>query len=119
MFKILCISSGEYIKLERPRLAIQSALHLLVYFDWYKIDDSLDNTIYYDSNGQLWFTTRESADWFIRRRLTYNSKRTDSRKLRFMESVLTASGVQDFRTVKVEFEINEDEPSLKLTQLRR
>lgn len=112
MFKIICLSSGQYIKLKRTRSEGYSK-HSYFFFNWKGISQSskhlLDDSIYVDTKtGTLYFLNSESADWFIRRRLTYNSKRTDYDKVNFMKSMFEASDIPHWETNKLEFEPIED-----------
>lgn len=112
MHKIICLSSGQYVKLQRSEPEGYSK-HSYFYFNWKGISQSskhlLDDAVCVDrKSGILLFLTLEAANWFIRRRLTYNSKRIDADKISFMRSMFEASDIPHWKTNKLEFEPIED-----------
>jgi hypothetical protein len=105
MYKILCLTSGQYIHLGN-QFTMDSNYFT---FNWLGIDSMLDSSIYVNDNtGLLWFDNKASADWFIRRRLTHNSKRSNAEKIGFMVSIFEASGINHWKTNKLEFEAIEE-----------
>lgn len=118
MFKILCITSGKYIHLERFPHGYSSTVWL---FNWTGITEDVvvDHIFVNKESGQLFFDTREAADWFIRRRLTYNPKRNNPSKLNFMRSIFRASGLVDWEMTKQEYIIEEDLTAGLLTKIWR
>lgn len=88
MFKILCLTTGSEIRW--PKRFYQPTQKLVppeVVEDIAHFRDTANQ------GGIIYFNTEEQASWFVRRRLSYNPKRTDYQKLDFMNSVFEASGM--------------------------
>jgi hypothetical protein len=94
MFKILCLTTGSDICW--PRYTDTTTLTTkLVPTD---IQEQIENSVVIDwkhgTPGRVMlFNTEIAAGWFIRRRLSYNPKRTDYQKLTFVNSVFESSGM--------------------------
>ena len=88
MFKILCLTTGSEVRWPRSYPAPPQKL---------VPPEVLEDIVHFrDTQGQqgiIYFNTEEQASWFVRRRLSYNPKRTDYQKLTFMNSVFEASGM--------------------------
>lgn len=88
MFKILCLTTGSEVRWpSNVRHPTDKMVPREVQAD---IAHFWDTAMY---GGIVYFNTREHADWFVRRRLSYNPKRTDDSKLQFMNCVFEASGM--------------------------
>jgi hypothetical protein len=101
MFKILCLTTGSEVRW--PKSYIYPTQKMV------PREVQEDIAHFYDTavqSGIIYFNTEEQAGWFVRRRLSYNPKRTDSDKLDFMNSVFEASGMDPgMYTKKHMFEI--------------
>lgn len=99
MFRILCLTSGDYIKIgpyggsTNIEYKMPRDIQKETVFDW-------SSSWHY-----LEFTTERAANWFLSHRLVYNPKRTDSRKLENMRNLFEYNNVPGFMTCKLEFEI--------------
>lgn len=103
MYKILCLSTGSEICWPKEWVK----MFLLVKLVPKNIQSEMEDSVL-GSNTTMLFHTQEAADWFIRRRLSYNEKRTDYQKLQFMNSVFEASDIgPELYTKKHMFEIME------------
>ena len=88
MYKILCLTTGSEVRWPRSYPSPQQKLVPPEVIE--------DIAHFRDTQGQqgiIYFNTEEQASWFVRRRLSYNPKRTDYQKLTFMNSVFEASGM--------------------------
>jgi len=90
MYKILCLTTGSDIRWPRQygiptkKLVPTEVMEDIAHF--------------YDTQqgqGIIYFATKEHADWFVRRRLSYNPARQDADKLSFMNAVFKASDMED------------------------
>ena len=101
MYRILCITGGDYIKMNRF-IAI-SELHLP------GIPGEIRGQMYPLSIISTWdyaeFETYEAASWFISHRLVYNPRRKNSRKLNIMKQLFDFNSIPGWQTSKLEFEI--------------
>lgn len=120
MYRILCVSSGTYVKwpmnwyitnaiwpipnsINGQNKPLRNVTQTLV-----PVTVQTDAVNSYKNNfKELRFSNWEIADWFIRRRLVFNQKRTDPTKLAFMLDLLEASDISDWQTVKLDFNIEE------------
>lgn len=88
MYKILCLTTGSEIcwptRYHNPSQKLVAAD---VQLDIVHFEDTMNK------GGIIYFNTEEQASWFVRRRLSYNPKRTDYEKLTFMNAVFEASGM--------------------------
>jgi hypothetical protein len=90
VFKILCLTTGSDIRWPKNyRFPSQKLVPKEVQDD---IAHFADTGL---QGGIVYFNTEEQADWFVRRRLSYNPKRTDWQKLDFMNAVFEASDMAD------------------------
>lgn len=65
--------------------------------------DIVDNT---SDSEVMYFTTEDSASWFVRRRLSYNPVRTDQTKLNFMNDIFLASDMEDVTKITKKYMFN-------------
>ena len=105
-FAILCLSSGsDYVQAS--------------YSDMVKMKSYIDDAVwsdllspYYDgfvnslNPTTLTFKTKESADWFMRRRLVYNARRTNPSKIAAMQALFDRNDINPL-TSKIEYIIQE------------
>jgi hypothetical protein len=102
MFRINCLTSGNYIKL--PPYYWSGNLY-------YKMPPEIQKeikTVVYDSAWQyIEFKTEEAAKWFVSHRLVYNPKRKDYKKISLMKEIFDYNEIPGWETVKLEFEIVE------------
>lgn len=103
-YKILCLATGDYVKLEN--------VEIFKYCDDFVCKsanmEEINNNRY-RGNWQptlLTFDSIEAADWFKRRRLSYNPRRTVSAKLRTMDAVFKLNDINPLSN-KVEYDIME------------
>ena len=103
-YKILCLATGDCVKLEN--------LDIFKYCDSFVKEAANTGEIarnIYNGGWQpveLTFATEAAADWFKRRRLCYNPRRTISRKLATMDAVFTLNGINPLSN-KIEYDILE------------
>jgi hypothetical protein len=107
MFRILCFTTGQHIKIPASlsqdigikmpstiREAIGTPLTKLQYKRW--------------SEPRAWeyaeFDTEEAAKWFISHRLVFNPRRKDQSKLEFMRELFEFNDIPGWETIKIEFE---------------
>ena len=108
MYKILCLTSGDFIRANRS-LAARS-LHVSgVPKD---IKDNMSgllklNNWSYDKThwDYVVFDTEEAAKWFISHRLVYNPRRKNVGKIGLMKDLFDFNNVPGWETCKLEFEI--------------
>ena len=90
MYKIICLTTGSEIRWPRhyvfptKKMVPNEVLCEVAHF----ADTSCQQ-------GVVYFNTMEAADWFVRRRLSWNPKRSDPDKLAFMNAVFKASDMED------------------------
>ena len=90
MYKIICLTTGSEIRWPRQYMyPTQKMVPPDVVGDIAHFRDTCSH------QGIIYFNTREHADWFVRRRLSWNAKRTDYDKLAFMNAVFLASEMSD------------------------
>lgn len=103
MYKILCLTTGSDIRWPR---AYKYPTKKMV-----PSEVVADIAHFYDTASQqgiIYFQTYEQADWFVRRRLSWNPKRTDQEKLSFMNAIFEASEMEDVHfSKKHQFDIVE------------
>ena len=103
-YKILCLATGDCVKLEN--------LDIFRYCDSFVVaadnTDEIRNNMYSGSwhPVELTFATLDAADWFKRRRLSYNPRRTVSAKLATMDAVFKLNGINPLSN-KIEYDILE------------
>ena len=103
MFKILCLTTGSEIHWPKQYWGTTDKI----------VPREVQDDIVHSGDTQrlggiIYFNTREHADWFVRRRLSYNPRRTDRGKLDFMNAVFRASDMDDcYLTRKHMFDIVE------------
>lgn len=85
MFKILCLTTGSEIRW--PKIYYRVGTKLL--------PGEIQDEMILEPGKVILFNTEEAASWFVRRRLSYNPKRTDSDKLSFMNDVFRASDMSE------------------------
>jgi len=90
MYKILCLTTGSDIRWPR---AYRYPTKKMVPFEVVADIAHFQDTAF--QQGIIYFNTEEHASWFIRRRLSWNPKRTDQEKLSFMNAVFRASDMED------------------------
>ena len=99
MYRILCITTGEYIKVQP----------FGSYSFYYKMPEEIQKEVknsVFDSSWQyVEFTTESAAKWFLSHRLVYNPVRKDARKLQLMTELFKYNGIFGFETAKFEFEV--------------
>jgi len=90
MYKIICLTTGSDVRW--PRHYPYPTTKMIpneVRDDIAHFNDTCNQ------QGIIYFNTFEHADWFVRRRLSWNPKRKDEDKLRFMNAVFKASDMED------------------------
>ena len=95
MFKILCLTTGSDICWPQRMYYVSTKVIPTVVSD-----DIIDLEITASLGSIIYFKTREQAEWLVKRRLSYNTKRTDKHKLDFMNSLFKASGMEDIHFSK-------------------
>jgi len=90
MYKILCLTTGSEIRW--PKHYLYPSQKLVPREVQEDIAHFSDTAI---QQGIIYFSTYEQADWFVRRRLSYNPARTDYQKLSFMNAVFKASDMEE------------------------
>ena len=90
MFKILCLTTGSEIRWPKHyQYPTKTMVPEEVFQDIAHFNDTALQ------QGVIYFQTEEHASWFVRRRLSYNPKRTNPDKLDFMNAVFEASDMED------------------------
>lgn len=90
MYKILCLTTGSDIRWPKTvRHPTEKMIPSEVQADIVHFWDTANE------GGIVYFNTLEHASWFVRRRLSYNPKRTDTTKLQFMNLLFEASDMAD------------------------
>ncbi|MEI7942979.1 MAG: hypothetical protein WCH76_07455 [Candidatus Riflemargulisbacteria bacterium] len=90
MYKILCLTTGSNIRWPRDyQYPTQKMIPNDIVCDIAHFRDTAFQ------QGIIYFNTKEHADWFVRRRLSWNPRRTDQDKLSFMNAVFKASEMAD------------------------
>lgn len=107
MYRILCLTTGEYIKINS----------VLSWTFQTKIPDEICQaitqptaTLFWANNGAweyLEFNNKDAAQWFITHRLVYNPRRKDKQKIQIMRSLFEINNIIGCQTAKLEFEIEE------------
>ena len=101
MFKILCLTTGSDIRW--PKAYVHTSKKMV------PPEVLADIAHFWDTatqQGIIYFNTKEQADWFVRRRLSWNPRRSDPDKLAFMNAVFKASDMEDVHfSKKHQFEI--------------
>ena len=104
-YVILCLATGDYVRLKD--------IHIFRYCDrsvTLAANTSEITENYWNSSilqpTLLKFDTYEAAHWFMKRRLSYNPRRTVSDKLATMDAVFKLNGINP-RSSKVEYDILE------------
>ena len=106
-YVILCLATGDYVRLEDTDI-------LKYCDDFVKRASNMEeiNANYWNSDNWaptlLTFDTHEAAHWFMRRRLSFNPRRTASQKLVVMDKVFKLNGINNLSS-KVEYDIVEVE----------
>lgn len=106
MFKILCLTNGQYIKITAKLMhEFDTKMPMSV-----REEISPTLTVLYQkywSSPNSWdyvqFDTEDAANWFISHRLVYNPRRKDLRKLRQMEALFLYNDIPGWETSKLEF----------------
>lgn len=108
MFRILCITTGQHIKLP-DKLAFNALQKMPA-----DIREGIDTNIAklsadYWRGIPTWdyltFKTEDAAKWFISHRLVYNPRRKDIGKIEFMRQLFEFNDVPGWETIKIEFEV--------------
>jgi hypothetical protein len=104
-YAILCLANGEYIRTKSPTI--------FRFCETWVREESNYNTIninwFHNVNEtRIEFTTQEAADWFIRRRLSFNPSRTSSGKLMAMNELFEFNGINPLSR-KIEYQLVEIE----------
>ena len=104
-YVILCLATGDYVRLEDTDIfsycdksVTQSANVSEIQENYWKKDHWAPTL--------LTFNDHASAHWFVRRRLSFNPRRTASRKLEVMDAVFKLNGINPLSN-KVEYDILE------------
>ena len=110
MFRILCLTNGQHIKITAQlmpeltvkmpanvREALPASLTTLRYKSWYEPT----------SWEYLEFDTEEAARWFVSHRLVYNPRRKDVSKLNFMRDLFELNDIPGWETIEIEFEVEQ------------
>ena len=104
-YVILCLATGDYVRLEN--------VDIFKYCDdFVKKESNMDDISANYWNRDNWaptlltFNTHEAAHWFMRRRLSFNPRRTASQKLVVMDAVFKLNGINPLSN-KVEYDIME------------
>ena len=110
MFRILCLTNGQHIKISARGMQHFDAK--MPSFVREAISSKLtDLYLNYWSKPTSWeyveFDTEEAAKWFISHRLVYNPRRKDIVKIQFMESLFEFNDIPGWGTVKIEFEVEQ------------
>jgi hypothetical protein len=102
-YAILCLANGEYIRTKSPAIfrfcetfVRTESNYDTIMHNWYR---NVNET-------RIEFTTKEAADWFIRRRLSFNPNRKESSKLMAMNELFEFNGINPLSR-KTEYEIHE------------
>ena len=105
-FVILCLATGDYVKLDD--------LAIFRYCDDFVTASANIQEITNNRRVNSWqptilsFDKYEAAHWFMRRRLSFNARRTASAKLMVMDMVFKLNGINPLSN-KVEYDIIERE----------
>lgn len=104
-YAVLCLYTGDYIALNN--------LDIFRYCEnWVKdaanTAEIVKNRWEKNWPTKLLFDTKDAADWFVRRRLSFNSRRTDRQKLMIMNELFELNGLSNLSS-KIEYEIIEVE----------
>lgn len=97
-YAILCLSGGETVKIDRS--------DIFRYCEGWVTAASNVHELKMFTPMLLTFTDRKAAEWFVRRRLTFNPKRTDYTKLRIMNQIMDLNNISHLAN-KIEFDILE------------
>jgi hypothetical protein len=106
MFQILCITTGQHIKLP-AKLAWNATQKMPSNIrEGIETNTSVLASSYW-SNHSAWdylvFKNEEAAKWFISHRLVYNPRRKDIRKVEFMKQLFEFNDIPGWETVNLEF----------------
>lgn len=99
MYRILCLTTGEYIK-AAPYTGFEIA---------YKMPKDIQKEIGCFMWSSSWqyveFKTESAAKWFLSHRLVYNPARKDGRKIQLMKQLFEYNAIFGWETAKLEFEV--------------
>lgn len=102
-YAILCLANGEYIR--------TNTYNIFRFCETWVRNESNYTVIYTNfyqgiNETRIEFTTQKAADWFIRRRLSFNPSRKASGKLMAMNELFEFNGINPLSR-KMEYEIHE------------
>lgn len=102
-YAILCLANGEYIRTKSPSI-------FRFCETWVRDESncaSITRNWYCGTNEtRIEFTTQKAADWFIRRRLSFNPSRKASGKLMAMNELFEFNGINPLSR-KMEYQLVE------------